>query len=249
MSDDNLTPREVEVLRQIAGGNRNRDIGETLRISEETVKVHVKHIMDKLGAKDRTQAISIAVRRGNYSALTRLFPESGSQTSQNLGIRAAAGFSKVGSDALRECGAHLGETYWDVCFSHSRLGWPGFALLLLRGVSGLAAMAEGVCYMSGPDFTPAAWLIGLSALATGALLVVGFLTPIAGSSLGAAGAAGVGFSLLPACSPNLFDSKISTVFALTMLVAVIALGPGAFSMDARVFGRREIIIPPSGSST
>ncbi len=64
MSDDNLTPREVEVLRQIAGGNRNRDIGETLRISEETVKVHVKHIMDKLGAKDRTQAISIAVRRG-----------------------------------------------------------------------------------------------------------------------------------------------------------------------------------------
>ncbi len=102
--------------------------------------------------------------------------------------------------------------------------------------------------MSGPDFTPAAWLIGCSALATGALLVVGFLTPIAGS-LGAAGAAGVGFSLLPACSPNLFDSKISTVFALTMLVAVIALGPGAFSMDARVFGRREIIIPPSGSST
>jgi DNA-binding NarL/FixJ family response regulator len=64
MSDDNLTPREVEVLQQVAGGNRNRDIAELLFISEETVKVHVKHIMDKLGAKDRTQAISIAVRRG-----------------------------------------------------------------------------------------------------------------------------------------------------------------------------------------
>ncbi|HZZ76997.1 MAG TPA: response regulator transcription factor [Gemmataceae bacterium] len=64
MSDDNLTAREVEVLQQVAGGNRNRDIAELLRISEETVKVHLKHIMDKLGAKDRTQAIAIAVRRG-----------------------------------------------------------------------------------------------------------------------------------------------------------------------------------------
>jgi DNA-binding NarL/FixJ family response regulator len=64
MSEDNLTTREVEVLQQVAGGNRNRDIGELLCISEETVKVHIKHIMDKLGAKDRTQAITIAVRRG-----------------------------------------------------------------------------------------------------------------------------------------------------------------------------------------
>jgi DNA-binding NarL/FixJ family response regulator len=64
MSDETLTPREVEVLKQVGGGNRNRDIAEHLFISEETVKVHVKHIMDKLGAKDRTQAIAIAVRRG-----------------------------------------------------------------------------------------------------------------------------------------------------------------------------------------
>jgi DNA-binding NarL/FixJ family response regulator len=64
MSDESLTPREIEVLQQVAGGNRNKDIAERLFISEETVKVHVKHIMDKLGAKDRTQAIAIAVRRG-----------------------------------------------------------------------------------------------------------------------------------------------------------------------------------------
>ena len=64
VSDDNLTAREVEVLRQVSGGNRNRDIAELLHISEETVKVHVKHIMEKLGARDRTQAIAIAVRRG-----------------------------------------------------------------------------------------------------------------------------------------------------------------------------------------
>ena len=64
MSDEKLTAREVEVLKQVAGGNRNRDIAELLSISEETVKVHLKHIMDKLGASDRTQAIAIAVRRG-----------------------------------------------------------------------------------------------------------------------------------------------------------------------------------------
>ena len=64
MSDEDLTTREVEVLRKVAEGNRNRDIAVILFISEETVKVHVKHIMDKLGAKDRTQAIAIAVRRG-----------------------------------------------------------------------------------------------------------------------------------------------------------------------------------------
>jgi DNA-binding NarL/FixJ family response regulator len=64
MSDEALTAREIDVLRHVAGGNRNRDIAERLYISEETVKVHVKHIMEKLGASDRTQAVAIAVRRG-----------------------------------------------------------------------------------------------------------------------------------------------------------------------------------------
>ena len=63
-SDETLTGREVEVLKQIAGGNRNRDIAEQLFITEETVKVHIKHIMEKLGAADRTQAVAIGVRRG-----------------------------------------------------------------------------------------------------------------------------------------------------------------------------------------
>ena len=64
LSDEDLTPREIEVLSQIAGGNRNRDIAEKLFITEETVKVHIKHIMEKLGASDRTQAVAIGVRRG-----------------------------------------------------------------------------------------------------------------------------------------------------------------------------------------
>jgi len=64
LSDEALTDREVEVLSQIAGGNRNRDIAEKLFITEETVKVHIKHIMGKLGASDRTQAVAIGLRRG-----------------------------------------------------------------------------------------------------------------------------------------------------------------------------------------
>ena len=64
VGDEGLTVREVEVLEQIAGGNRNQDIAQRLFISEETVKVHVKHIMEKLGARDRTQAVAIGIRRG-----------------------------------------------------------------------------------------------------------------------------------------------------------------------------------------
>ena len=64
LGDDRLTEREIDVLRHVASGNRNRDIANRLFISEETVKVHIKHIMEKLGAGDRTQAVAIAVRRG-----------------------------------------------------------------------------------------------------------------------------------------------------------------------------------------
>jgi DNA-binding NarL/FixJ family response regulator len=64
LGTETLTQRERDVLRHVATGNRNRDIGEKLSISEETVKVHIKHIMEKLGASDRTEAVTIAVRRG-----------------------------------------------------------------------------------------------------------------------------------------------------------------------------------------
>jgi DNA-binding NarL/FixJ family response regulator len=64
MGEEQLTAREIEVLQHVVAGHRNRDIGEKLFISEETVKTHLKHIMDKLGARDRTQAVAVAVRRG-----------------------------------------------------------------------------------------------------------------------------------------------------------------------------------------
>jgi len=64
LSDEPLSAREIEVLQAVAAGNRNRDIADRLFISEETVKVHVRHIMEKLGARDRTAAVAIGVRRG-----------------------------------------------------------------------------------------------------------------------------------------------------------------------------------------
>jgi len=64
LGDEDLTPREMDVLRHAASGNRNRDIAGRLFISEETVKVHMKHVMEKLGATDRTQAVAVALRRG-----------------------------------------------------------------------------------------------------------------------------------------------------------------------------------------
>jgi DNA-binding NarL/FixJ family response regulator len=64
LCDETLSKREIEVLQKISGGNRNSDIAALLFISEETVKAHIKHIMDKLGASDRTEAVAIGVRRG-----------------------------------------------------------------------------------------------------------------------------------------------------------------------------------------
>ena len=68
------------------------------------------------------------------------------------------------------------------------------------------------------------------------------MTPIAGAAVGLAGI-GLGLSIIPLSVPNPWNSELAVIFGLTILVAVLGLGPGAFSVDARVFGRREIIIP------
>jgi DNA-binding NarL/FixJ family response regulator len=62
--DDMLSMREIEVLRLVASGNANKLIADQLSITEETVKFHVRNILSKLGANDRTQAVTIALKRG-----------------------------------------------------------------------------------------------------------------------------------------------------------------------------------------
>jgi DNA-binding NarL/FixJ family response regulator len=63
-SDDALTEREMEVLREVAAGNANKMVAQRLHVSEETVKAHMKNILSKLGANDRTHAVTRALKRG-----------------------------------------------------------------------------------------------------------------------------------------------------------------------------------------
>ena len=63
-SDTSLTRREVEVLQLIASGNPNKLVADKLSVTEDTIKMHVKNILSKLGASDRTHAVTIAVKRG-----------------------------------------------------------------------------------------------------------------------------------------------------------------------------------------
>lgn len=65
-ADDALTEREIEVLRLVAAGNANKDVAARLAIAEETVKAHMKNILSKLGANDRTHAVTIALKRGIF---------------------------------------------------------------------------------------------------------------------------------------------------------------------------------------
>ena len=64
LSEQPLTGREIEILKHVSTGNSNQEIGKLLFISEQTVKAHLRHIMDKLGASDRAHSVAIAARRG-----------------------------------------------------------------------------------------------------------------------------------------------------------------------------------------
>jgi DNA-binding NarL/FixJ family response regulator len=65
-SDPTITSREIEILQLVASGNSNKLIARTLTIGEETVKTHVRNIIAKLGARDRTHAVTVALRRGIF---------------------------------------------------------------------------------------------------------------------------------------------------------------------------------------
>jgi DNA-binding NarL/FixJ family response regulator len=64
LGDEDLTSRELQVLRLLCDGHRNKEIANVLSIAETTVNFHIKNLVDKLGAKDRTHAVTIAVKRG-----------------------------------------------------------------------------------------------------------------------------------------------------------------------------------------
>lgn len=113
-------------------------------------------------------------------------------------------------------------------------GRPGAGLLLLRSAVGLTALVEGASLAGGNQTagTVLSVAAGALAIASGALLLLGFLTPIAASVV-----SGLGVAV------QLSDDGRASVFVVIVAIAVVLLGPGAFSVDSRLFGRREVVIP------
>lgn len=93
----------------------------------------------------------------------------------------------------------------------------------------------------GPD-TVLANIIGAMTILCGISLAIGFLTPLAGTVIGGVVTA-TGAHWLPCPSGGPLESRLPMLLTLIMAVSVLILGPGAYSVDARLFGRREIIIP------
>ena len=111
-------------------------------------------------------------------------------------------------------------------------GRIGLGLLVLRVALGVTVMMQGrIVLTGGSDAGSAAWFACLLGVAAGILLLIGLLTPIAA---GAAAFAGAGIGL-------------TVGFVTVVALAMVLLGPGAYSLDARLFGLREIIIPSRNS--
>ena len=126
-------------------------------------------------------------------------------------------------------------------------GWPGAGLMLLRAAAGAVLITQGATYFSekqGPGFLEMV-VVSLT-IAVGVLLLVGLLTRYV-----ALAAAVIGVSCILAWFPgsNVGSLQTHMTHALSTVIAasIICLGPGALSLDAHLFGKREIIIPPTSS--
>jgi uncharacterized membrane protein YphA (DoxX/SURF4 family) len=109
-------------------------------------------------------------------------------------------------------------------------------------------MVQGV-YLSGHgDSTPGTWTVVFLVVLSGALLLLGLLTPAAALLLGL-GSLAAAHLWFTASAQNLLDNPLSLIFGIMMAAAIMLLGPGAYSLDARLFGRREIIIPQASRSS
>jgi uncharacterized membrane protein YphA (DoxX/SURF4 family) len=112
----------------------------------------------------------------------------------------------------------------------------------LRAAIGFAAVTEAAAYLAAHlDAAPRVWVVGILAIASGVLLIAGFFTPIAGAAIGLCILV-VPFVHLNLVGVNPFESRRYALLVLVADVAIVLLGPGALSADARLFGRREIVI-------
>jgi putative oxidoreductase len=127
-------------------------------------------------------------------------------------------------------------------FSTFAPGWPGVGLLVLRIALGVPLLIEGAALLA--DWrTKLLILIALMSVAAGVALLLGYSVG-RGAVVGAVAVIAVHLSSLRGECLNLFSSKIACFLAISIATALVFLGPGAYSNDARRFGRREIVIPP-----
>lgn len=114
---------------------------------------------------------------------------------------------------------------------------------MLRVVVGVTAAVQGGTYLANADDpTVATWAVGVLAITSGVSLLVGFLTPGAGATAGLS-IVFMAVSWLPVPAANLFLDRVGALCVAAVAAALVLLGPGALSLDARLFGRREIIFP------
>jgi uncharacterized membrane protein YphA (DoxX/SURF4 family) len=125
---------------------------------------------------------------------------------------------------------------------------------LLRVTVAITAIAQGAIYLANSGLANSGyrlnldWIVGSLAVASGALVLVGFLTPFTSALAGICFLAAP-LSSLASITPSFLDANPAELFAITMAVALVCLGPGAYSLDSRRFGRREIVIPRNSRQT
>jgi uncharacterized membrane protein YphA (DoxX/SURF4 family) len=112
----------------------------------------------------------------------------------------------------------------------------------MRLAVALSAIVQSISTLVGSPTLPLNWAIGLLEILVGTALLIGFLTPIAGASA-SLGNLAIGISWFLTSGENAHDKTVAALYLVVISIAITLLGPGAFSLDARLFGRREIIIP------
>jgi uncharacterized membrane protein YphA (DoxX/SURF4 family) len=132
-------------------------------------------------------------------------------------------------------------------FSGFPTGFPGFALLLLRVVVGGAASSQAWLLISANHgAVNTSLVVALLAFVTGLALIIGLMTPIASVLLSAGGLLLTVGSSVPG-HLLLFESGMARLEFTVMSAALISLGPGGLSLDARLYGRREVEVNGNGS--
>ena len=148
-----------------------------------------------------------------------------------------------------EAGARRGRYGLQRIFSTFPDGRPGVGLLLLRVGLGGTLIVQAASYLAdGSHPTAAVWTLLLAAHLSGLLLLIGYMTPLAGAVAGILSFAIVVF-WQDGPTPDAWERNLVIVLVIAIAAAVVCLGPGAFSLDARLFGRREIIVPNSSSDS